>query len=82
MKIPIIIYISIIAIMGWMAIERLNSIPTLGTFLAAIGAVLFMMSDAVLALNKFRKPFVSAELIVLTTYFTAQWLLAISVIVA
>jgi uncharacterized membrane protein YhhN len=41
-----------------------------------------MISDAVLAMNKFRKPFVSAELIILTTYFTAQWLLAVSVIVA
>lgn len=82
MKIPIIIYVIIIAIMGWMAMERFNYIPTSGTILAAIGAVLFMISDAVLAMNKFRKPFFSAELIILTTYFTAQWLLAISVIVA
>ena len=81
-KIPIIIYVIIIAIMGWMAMERLNCIPTLGTLLAAIGAVLFMISDAVLALNKFRKPFFRAELIILSTYFTAQWLLAVSVIVA
>ena len=81
MKIPIIVYIIIIAIMGWVAMERLNYIPTLGTLLAAIGAVLFMISDAVLALNKFRKPFISAELIILATYFAAQWLLAISVIV-
>ena len=80
MKIPIIIYIIIIAIMGWVAMERLNYIPTLGTFIAAFGAVLFMISDAVLALNKFRKPFISAELIILATYFTAQWLLAVSVI--
>ena len=67
--------------MGWVAMERLNYIPTLGTFIAAIGAVLFMISDAVLALNKFRKPFISAELIILATYFTAQCLLAVSVIV-
>ncbi len=82
MKIPIIIYIIIIAIMGWTAMERLNYIPTSGTILAAIGAILFMISDAVLALNKFKKPFFSAELIILTTYFTAQWLLAVSVVVA
>ena len=82
MTIPVIIYISIIIIMGWMAIERLNSIPTNGTFIAAAGAAFFMISDAVLALNKFRKPFFSAEIIILTTYFTAQWLLAVSVILA
>jgi uncharacterized membrane protein YhhN len=82
MNIPITIYIIIIVIMGWMAMERLNYIPTSGTILAAIGAVLFMISDAVLALNKFRKPFISAELIILTNYFTAQWLFAVSVIMA
>lgn len=76
------IYIIIIVIMSWMAMERLNYIPTVGTILAVMGAVLFMISDAVLALNKFRKPFISAELIILATYFTAQWLLAVSVIVA
>ena len=82
MKIPIIIYIIVITIMGWMVIERLNSLPTFSSFLAVIGVVLFMISDAVLALNKFRKPFFFAELIILTTYFTAQWLLAVSAIVA
>lgn len=82
MKIPIIIYVLIIMIMSWVAIERFHNDPTLRTILPAIGAVLFMISDAVLALNKFRKPFFSAELIILSTYFTAQWFLAVSVIVA
>lgn len=82
MKIPIILYILIILIMVWTAAERFHSYPTLRAVLPAIGAVLFMGSDAVLALNKFRKPFFSAELIILTTYFTAQWFFAISVIVA
>lgn len=82
MKIPIIIYVIIIMIMGWVAIERFHNDPILRTILPAIGAILFMISDAVLALNKFRKPFFSAELIILSTYFTAQWFLAVSVIVA
>lgn len=82
MKIPIILYILIILIMVWTAAERFHSYPTLRAVLPAIGAVLFMGSDAVLTLNKFRKPFFNAELIILTTYFTAQWFLAVSVIVA
>jgi uncharacterized membrane protein YhhN len=81
MKIPIIIYVIIIAIMGWAAMERLNSLHTVGSLIAVLGAVLFMISDGVLALNKFKKPFYSAELIILATYFSAQWLLAVSVIV-
>lgn len=82
MKLPIIIYITMIMIMVWMAVERFHSDLTLRTILPAIGAILFMISDAVLALNKFRRPFYCAELIILTTYFTAQWFLAVSVIVA
>ncbi|NHZ87308.1 MAG: lysoplasmalogenase, partial [Planctomycetia bacterium] len=81
MKIPMVVYIIVITIMGWMAIERLNSILTLGAILATSGAVSFMISDAVLALNKFKKSFNRAELIILTTYYTAQWLLAVSTIV-
>ena len=82
MTIPVIIYIIIIMIMGWTAIERYHILPTMGTSLAAFGAIFFIISDAVLALNKFRKPFLSAELIILITYFSAQWLLAVSVILA
>ncbi len=81
MKIPIIVYVIIIVSMGWIAIERLNYMTTLGTILAAIGAILFMISDSFLALNKFKKPFFSAKLIILSTYFTAQLLLAASVVV-
>lgn len=79
--IPIIIYVIIIAIMGWMALERLYSLRNIGALIAASGAVLFMISDSILAMNKFRKSFQSAELIILSSYFTAQWFLAFSVIV-
>lgn len=79
-KIPLIIYVMVIAIMGWMALERLNSMRTIGSLFAASGAVLFMVSDSMLAINKFRKSFFSAELIILSTYYTAQWLLALSTI--
>ncbi len=79
MKLPVSIYITIIALMGWLAIERFNSLLTFGTFLAAIGAGLFMISDAILALNKFKKSFISAELVILSTYYVAQYLLALSV---
>lgn len=78
---PVIIYIVIIAIMGWTALERFHNIQTFGTLFAAIGAVLFMLSDSILAYNKFRKQFSSAELIILSTYYAAQWLLALSVII-
>ena len=67
--------------MGWMALEGLNNLRNIGALLAASGAVLFMISDSILAINKFRKSFHSAELIILSSYFSALWFLALSVIV-
>jgi uncharacterized membrane protein YhhN len=46
--------------------------------LAALGAVLFTVSDAVLAHNRFRRPFRAAQGVILSTYFIAQGLIAAS----
>ena len=78
---PVIIDVILIAMMGWMALERLYYLQTLGALLAATGACLFMISDSVLAINKFKKSFHKAELIILSTYYSAQWLLTLSVII-
>ena len=40
--------------------------------------VLFVISDSVLALNKFRAPFEAARLLTLVPYFAAQWFIALS----
>ena len=48
--------------------------------LAAIGAALFVVSDSFLAYDRFRQKFRAARIIVLSTYWAAQWLIAYSVI--
>ena len=47
--------------------------------LAFFGAVLFIISDSILALNRFREPFAVARVLNLSTYFAAQWLIAFSI---
>ncbi|XP_019645910.1 PREDICTED: lysoplasmalogenase-like protein TMEM86A [Branchiostoma belcheri] len=47
---------------------------------ACAGAVLFVVSDFVLAANKFRAPIPHARLLNLSTYFVAQCLIAFSVL--
>lgn len=79
MRIPIVVYIAIIMFMGWRAWERSAQLATPGTTVAALGAMLFILSDTILALNRFRAPFASSGALVLSTYFTAQWLLALSI---
>jgi uncharacterized membrane protein YhhN len=47
--------------------------------LAFLGAVLFLVSDSALAVNRFRGHYKSAPALILSTYFAAQWLIARSV---
>ncbi|NIS79555.1 MAG: hypothetical protein GTO14_04960, partial [Anaerolineales bacterium] len=47
--------------------------------LAAVGATLFLLSDSLLAVNRFLLEFAAAPALVLISYYSAQWLLARSV---
>ena len=48
------------------------------TLFAACGANLFLISDALLAWNRFRMKFKSAQFLINGTYYVAQWALAMS----
>jgi uncharacterized membrane protein YhhN len=79
MKLPVAIYMLVILLMVWQATNRSINMWTTASLLACAGAWLFAASDSVLALNRFRRPFKSAQFLILTTYFAAQWLIALSV---
>jgi uncharacterized membrane protein YhhN len=76
---PVILYMVGILMMLWQALERWYVSPDIGTLLAVAGAALFVFSDFTLAYNRFVSPFRSARFLNLTTYFAAQWCLALSV---
>ena len=78
MKPAVLIYVAVILAMGWTAAGRRLLTEQSGSLLAFLGAILFIASDSVLALDKFRRPFRSAQLLILLTYFAAQWLIALS----
>jgi uncharacterized membrane protein YhhN len=65
--------------MGWQAAEMYLTGTTDGTLVALVGAGLFVVSDSVLATNRFVRPFHAAQAAVLSTYFAAQWMIALSV---
>ena len=79
LKPPVFIYIAVILIMAWFAWERWNHSIQSGAFLAYVGAVLFIISDTILAINRFLRAFKLARVLNLTTYFAAQCLIASSV---
>ncbi len=80
MRIPVYLYVAVISGMAWMAWSRWMGEPRLESLLAAWGGVLFMISDLILALDRFKGKFKSARTLNLLTYYAAQWLIAISVL--
>lgn len=78
LKIPVAIYILCIVTMCWQAIGLYDRYRNRRFRFVMVGSVLFLISDAILALDKFSFPFELAEAIVLATYWTAIGAFAIS----
>ena len=79
LKLPVLIYVLVILMMTWLAWERWNQTGQSGALLASIGAVLFVISDTILAIDRFRGTFKLSRALNLTTYFAAQLLIAGSI---
>jgi uncharacterized membrane protein YhhN len=78
MKAPVIFYVSALLLMALIASSRYVVTKQPGSLLAAVGVILFVASDSVLALDKFKSSFRLAQFLILTTYFVAQCLIALS----
>jgi len=72
MKVPVLIYIVVILVMAWSAWEWWAQAGTNTSLMAFSGALLFVISDTILAVNRFRQKFKMARVLNLSTYFTAQ----------
>ena len=79
MRLPVACYVAVISTMAWQAIARWRVLGTAQAMLAAAGSVFFLMSDSALAIRKFVAPFPGAVLVIMATYYAAQWGLALSV---
>jgi uncharacterized membrane protein YhhN len=79
MKIPVFVYIAAITLMAGFAAGRFVDRGGTKPLLAFAGAVLFLVSDSVLAYNRFARKVPAAQAIILGTYFPAQLLIALSV---
>lgn len=78
MKIPVVVYTLAISLMAWLALTRWLASPKDGRLLALLGALLFVASDSFLAVNRFKGRTRFAQFSILSTYFAAQWLIALS----
>lgn len=75
----VIAYVVVIAAMAGQAMGRWQALGGAPALAAALGAALFVVSDAILALNRFRAPLRAERVLVLGSYWMAQLLIALSV---
>ncbi len=79
LKIPVVIYLLAIVMMATLARERYGRTHPSSFWQVFIGALLFLISDAVLALDLFFKPIYDAEILVMGTYMIAQLLILMGI---
>jgi len=76
LKLPVFVYTLLISLMAASAFHLIGATYAAYSLMIFSGAALFMISDLILAVNKFAKPFASAEILILSTYFLGQTLIA------
>ena len=78
LKIPIAVYITCIVVMAWQGVSALLAKKEAVTILIALGSTFFIVSDALLALDKFHGAFPYSTSFVLATYWIAISCLGLS----
>ena len=71
LRLPVVAYVGVISVMVALAIGSTNG-------LAVAGAVAFLVSDTLIAWNRFVRPIASAPVAIMVTYHAAQALLVAS----
>lgn len=75
LRIPVAAYVLVIALMVAQAVGRAALLRDRPARMIAVGAVFFMVSDSLLATNRFVTPLPMAQVWVLGTYYAAQVLI-------
>ena len=74
-QVPVAIYLLCLYAMAFMACRVENKAGLLW-----LGAMLFVIADSLIGVNKFAMPFAYAVPVIVTTYFTGQMLIALGVL--
>ena len=76
LALPAAFYCCLIGCMLWRALVRFQ---VHGDLIGVLGAVVYYISDSLLAVNKFRHQIFYADQLIMTTYYTAQLCITVSV---
>ncbi len=75
LRVAVAAYVSVIALMVAQAIGRARVLRDASATAVALGACIFMLSDSLIAINRFVQPLPLVSVWVLLTYYTAQILI-------
>lgn len=73
LRTPVVLYAVVLVGMVLQALFRFGRTVAPSFWLVFAGALLFMLSDSLIAINKFMVPVDHAELVIMTTYIAAQF---------
>lgn len=76
MFVPVLAYTLVISAMGIVAALRMGHVPQKDGIIITFGAILFILSDCVIAWNKFVVDFAHDQVLNMSLYLTGQFLLA------
>ena len=79
LRLPVLAYVAAIGVMAGQAHARAAVAPLRENRRAAAGATLFLLSDGLLAIDRFHTPLAAAPVLVLGTYWAAQTLITLSI---
>jgi len=80
MRVPVIFYAIAIMAMVTGAINRIEKTNRKSFYLVLSGAILFLISDSAIAINKFSYNFELSSITVMSTYIMAQYLITVGYI--
>lgn len=80
LRAPVAAYVLVIALMAAQAIGRATVLRDAPSLWVAVGAGFFMLSDSLLATNRFVTPLPMAQVWVLATYYVAQALIVAGIL--
>ncbi|AOM79886.1 lysoplasmalogenase [Pedobacter steynii] len=80
MKLPVMVYTFVISMMMMMAAFRNQRVNKLSFNLILAGALCFLLSDSILAYNKFVRGFDFAGVFIMASYMAAQYLITMGAV--
>ena len=78
LRVPVLLYVVLITAMASQAVGGALAVQATALTMASVGALLFLASDSLLAINRFRRTFTAAQALILSTYWGGQWLISLS----